>query len=171
MVTLTTAPHSSTLRRANGSVFGFTSHHHILIDTPGVERFLTQGTNVLAGEPRDWTMGWRVFGLDKNVVIREQLGLGYKRLVAAVEKNYVNEVNATAALERADIPAHTVDFVSFNGDGEMGQKMWEVAAHVKVIRPDARGSPGVVEADLHSLVRDFGMCIALPQLYGKDFSM
>jgi hypothetical protein len=171
-----TSPHtdldlknSSTFRRTKGHVFGFTSRHHILVDFPNVDRFLAQPSHVLAGEPRDWTMGWRIFGLDHDQLVRDQLGPAYKRIVAVVERNYVNEVGATAALERADIPGHTLQFVSFRGDGEKGQRLWEAAAQVEVLKRDGSGEPGIVEADLHALVRDFGMCIALPQLYGKHF--
>jgi cytochrome P450 len=48
-------------------------------------------------------------------------------------------------------------------------KPWELSADVRVIRPDLPGKPGAVEVNLQSLARDFGACVAIPLLYGRDF--
>jgi hypothetical protein len=48
-------------------------------------------------------------------------------------------------------------------------KRWELSAHIRVLAPAVPGKPGIVEANLQSLARDFGACLAIPLLYGKDF--
>jgi hypothetical protein len=133
-----------------------------------VERVFSQPHHTLAIVPLGWTMFWRIFGVDPIVELRDKLESVAKQLVGAVEKTFVNDANATAALERADIPGHTTRLVSFATD-PTDREMWEVAANVTVLSPESPSTPGAVEADLHALTRDFGVCIALPQLFGADF--
>lgn len=48
-------------------------------------------------------------------------------------------------------------------------KRWEPSTDIQVIAPALPGKPGIVEANLQSWTRDFGACMAIPLLYGKDF--
>jgi cytochrome P450 len=89
-------------------------------------------------------------------------------LVAPVEKLFLNNANATAALERARIPEQASSFITFHSDRH-SKKLWEQSAATRLISSDEPGEIATVEANLHSLTRDFGACIAIPQLYGKHF--
>ncbi|KAJ4363888.1 hypothetical protein N0V83_009340 [Neocucurbitaria cava] len=48
-------------------------------------------------------------------------------------------------------------------------KRWEYSADITVSKFTSHGDIAKVEANLQNLSRDFGACIAIPQLYGRDF--
>ena len=59
-------------------------------------------------------------------------------------------------------------FVTFSANNKH-IKRWESSASIWVVTTDLSDKPGVVEANLHGLTRDFGACLAIPLLYGKAF--
>lgn len=150
------------LRRYSGSLFGLTSTHQVLHKLPNVDRFMAQGHATLDNGPRDWAISWRVFGCDHTDYLRRVLDDIGHPFNALVEKAFVNDANATAAVERSDIPAKAHSFVTFSATPDT-LAYWERGAHARLVAPDA------VEAELLSLMRDFGACISVPQLYGQDF--
>lgn len=150
------------LRRNGGSLFGLTSTHQVLHKLPNVDRFMAQGHGTLDMLPRDWAMSWRVFGCDKTERLRLILEDATPSFNSIVEKSFVNEANSTAAIERSDIPARAHSFVTFSTSPDT-LAYWERDAKARLVAPDA------VEAELLSLMRDFGACISVPQLYGQDF--
>ena len=99
--------------------------------------------------------------------LMKKLKNSWMDLKGPVERLFLNDTAATAALERAGIPEQVNSFVTFASDPKR-LKHWERSAQITV-KPTGPEEPVKVEVDLHSLVRDFGACIAIPQLYGKDF--
>ncbi|EHL01902.1 putative Cholesterol 7-alpha-monooxygenase [Glarea lozoyensis 74030] len=81
---------------------------------------------------------------------------------ALTERLFVNEANATAAVEACDIPGNAASLVTFSSKPE-NLARWERSANVKLIDSQT------VEADMLHLVRDFGACMSIPQLYGRHF--
>lgn len=150
------------LRRNGGSLFGLTSTHQVLHKLPNVDRFMAQGHGTLDMLPRDWAISWRVFGCDRTEYLRLALADLTAPFNAIVEKHFVNDAHATAALERADMPARAHALVTLSPEPDT-RAYWERNAHARLVAPDA------VEAELLSLLRDFGACISVPQLYGQDF--
>ncbi|KAF1979518.1 putative cytochrome P450 [Bimuria novae-zelandiae CBS 107.79] len=156
----------SALRRKDGSLFGLTSKHQMLIDPPQVDRLMAHSASSISSAPVQYTIATRVFGCTHSPAVEEQFYASCEELTAPVGKLFLNDAAATAALGRADIPQQVQSFVSFSSDPEH-MKLWERSANLKVTTT----ADGVqkVEADFQSLVRDFGACIAIPQLYGRDF--
>lgn len=110
----------------------------------------------------------RIFGAPDTDEFREKFNKSEVELLGPVERVFLNDSAATKALEKADIASKAASLVTFHADAK--QKMrWELSAGTRIITADSPGRPGVVEADLQSLVRDFGACIAIPLLYGRDF--
>lgn len=85
-----------------------------------------------------------------------------------IEKTFVNDVNSTAAVEKADIPAKAHALVTFSTSSDTFAP-WERSAGVRLVEAETKTQRGAVEVDLLSLTRDFGTCISAPQLYGQDF--
>lgn len=123
---------------------------------------MSVGHGTLDNAPRDWAISWRVFGCDRTEYLRQIMDDIGHSFNAMVEKAFVNEANSTAAIERADIPAKAHSFVTFSTSPDT-LAFWERGADARLVAPDA------VEAELLSLMRDFGACISIPQLYGQDF--
>ncbi|KAL1618567.1 hypothetical protein SLS56_010495 [Neofusicoccum ribis] len=94
--------------------------------------------------------------------MHEKLMLARKDLFGAVERGFLSEAGTSAAIARANIPDKAAQLVTSATD-HPGLVLWERSAKSDVI------GPGVVEADLLGLLRDFGACIAVPLLYGQDF--
>ncbi|KAF2260479.1 putative cytochrome P450 [Lojkania enalia] len=154
----------SFIRRYNGSLFGITSKHQILVNLPGVDRLMSQPFHTLSAEPVQYTLVTRVFGGIDSPDLKKRLDNSWKDLFTPIEQLFLNDSASTAALERACIPEQTSSFVSFSSDPRH-MRRWEQSADVRVLP----GRPETAEANLQSLARDFGACIAIPQLYGKDF--
>lgn len=151
----------SLLRRNTGGLFGFSSKHQILYDLPEVDRIYADGRR-LKTLPAGFTLLVRVFGGSTDPVFEEKLTKAYKALYTPVERVFLNEANATTALEQADIPGKTAQLVTLGQDVKT-RKLWERSADCRPVALDA------VEANLHDLLRDFGASIAMPMLYGQDF--
>jgi len=117
--------------------------------------------------PSQYTLLVRVFGGVDSLQFKEKLDASNKDLRTPIEKVFMNEIAATAALERACIPEKAKSFVSFQSNPR-DMELWEHSAQIRVINPES-GGVEKVEANFQSLVRDFGACIAIPQLYGRDF--
>ncbi len=159
---------SSAIRRRGGSLFGLTSTHQVLINLPSVDRFLSQPYHTLSVEPTQYTLMTRVFGAADSPDLKTKMETSSKDLLAPVERLFLNDGAATAALERSCVAQKAASFVTFSSKPEQMQR-WELSADVRVIRADMPGKPAVVEANLQSLSRDFGACVAIPLLYGQDF--
>ena len=80
---------------------------------------------------------------------------------------HLNDGELTRALERVNIPKAAASFVTFSLERQY-MKIWERSAAIELLTPDQHGKGGTVEANLQSLVRDFGACIVIPLPYGKD---
>ncbi|UNI13308.1 hypothetical protein JDV02_000065 [Purpureocillium takamizusanense] len=158
------------LRRRTGSLFGITRRHQILYNLPGVDKLFAAGHRSLDTNPLGLSMVLRVFGGLVPPELRPRFPALCKKLSAPVEKGFVNDEAATAALARADVPGKVGAMLSFSEE-PAEQRRWERAAKVSVVtRPDpAAGHAGAVELDLENLLRDLGACISIPQLYGQDF--
>lgn len=157
--------HSSLFRRNAGPFFGFTSTHQVLYDLQDVDRVFTKQNKNLDTFAAGWTLMLRVFGVTGTKEEIEQLGqkmqLCLKTLYRPVEKVFVGEQGANEAVERADVPGKAFDLITFSKRKE-DSKRWEWSANIRLTAPDA------AEANLHSLIRDFGACISIPLLYGQD---
>lgn len=156
------------MRRLSGSLFGITSTHQVLYDLDGVEKILAKPQHTLDLIPLGRTVLLRVFGANARSLAREDYEAVSNQGTALVEKMFVNEANAVAALREGDIPGKIGAFVSFEDDPGV-QRRWERCAGVRVIEARDGPSGGAVEADLENIIRDCGACIAIPLLYGQDF--
>ncbi|KAI8657840.1 hypothetical protein NCS57_01163400 [Fusarium keratoplasticum] len=139
----------STARKFGGSLFGLTSKHQVLVHLPGVDRLMEQSLHALSAEPVQYALLTRVYGGVGSPALKKKLENSWRDFLPSMERRFLNESGATATIERT--------------------QRWEVSADVRAISTDLQNSPAVVEANLHSLVRDFGACIAIPILYGNDF--
>lgn len=157
----------SLFRRNSGPIFGFTSTHQVLYDFKDVDRVMTKQHKNLDVFDAGWTLVVRVFGMSSGKTKAEmdealdKMLLCKKTLYRPVEQIFVGEQGANASVERADVPGKAVDLVTFSTRKE-DSKRWEWSADVRVTAPDT------AEANLHSLIRDFGACISVPLLYGQD---
>ncbi|KAE8151561.1 cytochrome P450 [Aspergillus avenaceus] len=158
----------SCIRRYSGSLRGITSTHQVLIDLPGVDRFMAQSHHSLTAEPFQYTLFIRVFGATDSLSLRTKFKSSSKDLYPPVERLFLNDAAATATIERACIPQQVASLVSFASD-RAHLKRWELSGDVQVIEPPQPGTPGRAEANLLHLTRDFGACMAIPLLFGKDF--
>ncbi|KAI4668418.1 uncharacterized protein J4E78_002244 [Alternaria triticimaculans] len=123
--------------------------------------------SILDPLPSQYTLLVRVFGGVDSLQFKEKMDASNRDLRAPVEKVFMNENAATAALERACIPEKVKSFVTFQSNPR-DMELWEHSAQIRVINPES-GGVEKVEANFQSLIRDFGACIAIPQLYGRDF--
>ena len=80
---------------------------------------------------------------------------------------FLNDAGSEAALRKSNIPEKAANFVTFSENSNQ-MKRWELDACVRVTA-DPKANKRVVEANLQSLARDFGACIAISALYGQDF--
>ncbi|ETS85392.1 hypothetical protein PFICI_03417 [Pestalotiopsis fici W106-1] len=158
----------SLFRRYDGSLFGLTRSHQVIIDLPNADRFMTQSGHSLEHLPAHLTLMLRVFGADDSPEFVEKVKATIKPLISVVEKEFLSEAASTAALERGQVVYRMSSLVSFTEDMDEMQ-VWERGANVKVVKANLPGQSGAVEADLMGLIRDFGATIAIPVLYGKDF--
>ncbi|KAI1851402.1 hypothetical protein JX265_000364 [Neoarthrinium moseri] len=110
----------------------------------------------------------RVFGSEDTPEFFHKIESVLKPLLSIVEREFINDSASTAAVQRGDVPRNITSLVSFAERREDLQP-WERSANVRVVERDASDKPTAVEADLQTLVRDFGAHIAIPVLYGKDF--
>ncbi|CBF82309.1 protein CYP550B2 [Aspergillus nidulans FGSC A4] len=158
----------SVIRRYGGSLFGITSTHQILVDFPGLDRFMARSLHTLNAEPVQYTIFTRTFGGVDSPELKRKLKNSWKDLLAPIERLFLNDASAAAALDRACVLQQAASFVSFSSSPAQ-MKRWELSAGIRVIPPAESGSPHKVEANLQSLTRDFGACMAIPLLYGRHF--
>lgn len=143
----------------------------MLADYPGVDRLMAQPPHTINALGAQYTLFTRVFGGDDSLEMKKKLKKSLKELLAPVERLFLNDAAAAAAIERGGVAQKAASFVSFSED-KRHMKRWELSAGIKVIVADSIEkcqSRGVVEADFQHLVRDFGACFAIPILYGQDF--
>lgn len=129
---------------------------------------MSQSYHAVNAEPFQYTLLTRVFGAIDSFELKQKLEDSWKDLLGPIERMFLNDVGAAAAIERANIPEQAASFVTFLTDRKR-MRRWELSADIRLAIPDSEDRPGVAEANLQSLTRDFGACIAIPLLYGKDF--
>ena len=142
--------------------------HQVLVNLPNVDRVMSQSYHTLNAEPFQYTLLTRVFGATDSPELKKKLEDSWKDLLGPIEQMFLNDAGAIAALERGNVLQNVASFVTFSAHIEQ-MKRWELSAGIRVVVPDSPNKPGVVEASFQSLTRDFGACIAIPLLYGKDF--
>ncbi|KAJ5207721.1 hypothetical protein N7449_002100 [Penicillium cf. viridicatum] len=103
----------SSLRRYRGSLFGITSTHQILVNLPGLDRFMSQSSHTLSAEPVQYTLFTRVFGGIASPELKKKPESSWKDLLAPIERLFLNDAAATAAIEKACVPQKAASFVSF----------------------------------------------------------
>ena len=149
-------------------MFGITSRHQVLVNLPGIDRFMSQSYHTLNAEPMQYTIFTRVFGGTDSAQLKTKLEMSWEELLKPIEDMFLNNTAAIAALERADLPGKAASFVTFSADADK-MKRWELSAKIEVIIPESTNGQEAAEANLQSLTRDFGACVAIPLLYGQDF--
>ncbi|KAL7935912.1 cytochrome P450 [Trichoderma chlorosporum] len=158
----------STISRGKGSLFGLTSRHQILHNLDNIDRVFTKGPHILSADVLGLRLGIRVFGADLTLEFCEKFMAINRKLTQIIERYFVNEASATASIQTANIPGKVAQLLSFSADAQK-QHQWERFASLSVRSTDSKGKPEAVEADLESLMRDFGACVSIPRLYGQDF--
>ena len=123
---------------------------------------MSKPLHTMQASPVQYTLFTRVFGGVESPQLKAKLEKSYEGLRAPIEKMHLNDAIATAAMERANVPKEANLFITFSSDPAK-MRRWELSADVKVI------APRKVEANLQNITRDFGACMAVPLLYGKDF--
>ena len=88
-------------------------------------------------------------------------------LLPPLERTFLNDAASTAALEKSSVPQRAASLITFSSNAEHMER-WELSADIKDLQPKRTGSPGKVEVNLQSLIRDFGACISIPLIYGQD---
>ncbi|KIW92233.1 uncharacterized protein Z519_07217 [Cladophialophora bantiana CBS 173.52] len=141
----------------------------MLVNLSNADRIMSQSHHILNTEPVQSTLFTCVFGAADSPELKKKLDDSWKDLLGPIERLFLNETAATEALEKSCIPQKAASFVSFSSNLDQ-MKRWELYADIRVIVPDLPGKPGAVEVNLQSLSRDFGACVAIPLLYGRDFS-
>ena len=129
---------------------------------------MSQSYHTLNSEPVQYTMLTRICGATDSPELKTKFEHSWKDLLGPVERLFINDVAATAAIERGGVLKRAASFVTFSADTKH-IKRWESYAGICVVTPDPSDKPGAVEANLHSLTRNFGACLAIPLLYGQDF--
>ncbi|KAF4967272.1 hypothetical protein FSARC_5184 [Fusarium sarcochroum] len=157
----------SSISQYGGSLFGVTSGHQIFADLPGVDRLLAQSYHTFDAEPPQYTLCTRVFGCVDTPELKVKLNKSMRDLLPPLERTFLNDAASTAAVEKSGVARRGASLVTFSSDTERMER-WELSAGIKVIQPELPGSPGKVEANLQSLIRDFGACMSIPLLYGQD---
>jgi hypothetical protein len=61
------------IRRHGGSLFGISSTHQIVVNLPGVDRFMTQPCHTLDVEPVQYTLLTQAFGATDSPDLKEKL--------------------------------------------------------------------------------------------------
>jgi hypothetical protein len=129
---------------------------------------MAQSLHTLNAEPVQYTIFTRAFGGVDSPELKRKLENSWKDLLAPIERLFLNDASAAAAVDRACVLQQAASFVSFSSTPAQ-MKRWELSAGIQVIPPAEPGSPQKVEANLQSLTRDFGACMAIPLLYGRHF--
>ena len=129
---------------------------------------MSQSFHTLNAEPFHYTLLTRVFGAADAPEFKRKLENFWKDLLGPVERMFLNDAGAIAAIERGNIPEKAASFVTYSADRER-MRRWELSADIRLVKPNTADDRGVVEANLQSLTRDFGACIAIQLLYGQDF--
>lgn len=128
----------------------------------------TKGPHILSADVLGLRLGIRVFGANLTQDVCEKFMAINRKLTQIIERYFVNEASATASIQAANIPGKVAQLLSFSSDAQK-QHQWERFASIRVISADSKGQRDAVEADLESLMRDFGACVSIPRLYGQDF--
>ncbi|KAI9669436.1 MAG: hypothetical protein M1831_000473 [Alyxoria varia] len=163
--------------------------HQVLVNLSGVDRLMSQSYHTVNAEPFQYTLLTRVFGAMDTTELKTKLENSWKDLLGPIERMFLNDAGAAAAIDRADVLRKAASFVTFSSNAEHMQR-WELSADIRIVTTpksngdevpssdqreqqaagEGAGAASIaVEANLQSLTRDFGACIAIPLLYGRDF--
>ncbi|RVX70803.1 hypothetical protein B0A52_05454 [Exophiala mesophila] len=156
------------ISRYGGPLLGITSTHQVVVGLQGTDRFLSQPPITLSADTFQQTIMTRVGGLTNTPEMMNKWHKTWRKLLEPIERMFLNDTVAAAAIERAQVVQKASYLVSF-ADSTHRMKPWEASANVRLITPESAETVGVVEADFLKLIRDFGACIAIPLLYGQDF--
>lgn len=129
---------------------------------------MEQPLHFLSAEPVQYALLTRVYGGVDSPALKKKLENSWRDFLPSMERLFLNESGATATMERARVAEQVASLVTFSSDIR-NLKRWEISADVRIVSAGTKSRPAVAEANLHSLVRDFGACIAIPLLYGNDF--
>lgn len=140
----------------------------MVIDLPEGDRLLAMPGHTISGQVHQYTLMTRVFGAHDSHQSMEKRFACWDVLTKHVERMFLNDATSAALLEKSNIPQLVASLVSFSSSPEK-QRRWERSANVQLVTPQSPQSRGVVEADLLHLACDFGACLAIDVLYGKDF--
>ncbi|KAM0343590.1 hypothetical protein ACHAPU_008341 [Fusarium lateritium] len=157
----------SAISRYGGSLFGITSGHQILAELPGVDRLLSQSHHIFSSNPSQYSLCTLVFGSVDSPELRRKFDQSVKDLLPPLERLFLNDAASTAAVERSRVAERGASLVSFSFDIEHMAR-WELSAGIKVLQPETADCQGKVEANMQSLLRDFGACMSVPLIYGQD---
>ncbi|KAF4995175.1 hypothetical protein FGRMN_5313 [Fusarium graminum] len=157
----------SAISRYGGSLFGVTSGHQILAELPGVDRLLSQSHHIFSPDPSQYSLCTLVFGSVDSSELRRKFETSLKDLLPPLERLFLNDAASTAAVERSRVAERGASLVSFSSDVEHMAR-WELSAGIQVLQSETADSPGKVEANMQSLLRDFGACMSIPLIYGQD---
>ena len=159
---------SLTLRKYNGSLFGLTSVHQVLVNFARADRLLSQSYHTINAEPFQYTLLTRVFGAKPSPQLKKKLEDSWKDLLGPIERLFLNDAASETALKESDVLEKATRLVTFS-DRVQCMERWELGACVQVATCDSAENPGIAKVNFQSLIRDFGACIAIPLLYGQDF--
>lgn len=149
-------------------MYGITSKHQVLINYPHMDRLLSQGHHTLENFSSQLSLMVRIFGCPDTSGYRRDCELAVKKLLAVVEKQFVNDAYSTALINKAEIHHRVMNIVAPSKSSD-GQAPWQRFANTCLIANDSPESPHTIEVDFYRLICDFGAHAAIDVLYGKDF--
>lgn len=129
---------------------------------------MAQSYHTLSAEPMQYTIFTRVFGGKDSVQLKRKLETSWKDLLKPIEDMFLNDAAAIAAISSGGIPSHVNELVTLDPDVKKLQR-WEASAEAKIVGQGPSNATQAVEANLQSILRDLGACVAIPLLYGQDF--
>jgi cytochrome P450 len=142
--------------------------HKIVPDDPAIERALTKDHERFDVHAMSAAMLKRLFGYHNKEMPRAQYIRMHDEFMKTLSRDFVNDEAVIAKLSRADLGGKISSLISFSDEARLQQR-WEQSATLRVITPDSKEQPGVVELDLQLFTRNLGSCIGIPLLYGQDF--
>lgn len=139
----------------------------MLYNMNGIEKLLAKGHHTIDTDPLGISMLIKVFGGELTGDVLDRFAAFNKQLTTPVERGFVNDVTATAAIQKADVPGKVAKLLSFATSPEDLQ-LWERSAGIKIVTPDSPNQPGAAEVNLENILRDLGACISIPLIYGDN---
>ena len=98
--------------------------HQVLVNLPDVDRLMSQSYHTLNSEPVQYTLLTRICGATDSPELKEKSEDSWKDLLAPIERLFVNDAAATAAIEKGGVLERAASFVTFSADAK-NMKRWE----------------------------------------------